>query len=576
MKRIMAWILLVVATAAIAAAVAGVAFRATLGPPVENYPARAVHAPHWAIATSHPLASQAGLAVLNRGGNAVDAAVTAAAVLSVVEPHMSGIGGDLFALCWSAQEKRLMGLNGSGRSGSLMTREALASVGRIPGSGPKTITIPGALSAWASLLEQHGTIRLAEALAPAVALAEEGFPVADTLAAEWQVFSGALKEDEVARSTFLVEGQRAPAAGAWFKNPDYAAVLRTISSEGPQALYGGDLGRRIANHIQKLGGFLTAADFQKHRSEWVEPLSASFRGYRLWELPPNGQGIAALEMLRLLEPLDLAKMGHNSAAYLHHFIEAKKLAYADLEQAVGDPDAMNVRPDHLLRDDFIQRRRALINPMRAAKHPSPDASLTSSKTTYLAVADAEGNMVSLIASLGAGFGSGVVVPGTGFALQNRGVGFTYAEGRVNTVGPGRRPFHTIIPGFVTRTTPGGGQEPWLAFGVVGGPQQPQGQIQILLNMLVFGMDVQQALDAPRFRHWEEDRVSFERAIPSGVIDQLRTMGHAPQNPVLETAQTLITASNGGLVFGGGQAIEKRTRGYVAGSDSRRDGQAVGY
>ncbi|MGH2581543.1 MAG: gamma-glutamyltransferase [Anaerolineales bacterium] len=575
-KRVLLWILLILIVVAAAAIVAGTSFRAALGPAVEEYPARAVYAPHGAVATSHPLASQAGLAVLQRGGNAVDAAVTAAVVLSVVEPCMSGVGGDMFAILWSAKEERLVGINGSGRSGSLMTQEALSSVGRIPGDGPKTITVPGALSGWAALLERYGTISLAEALAPAIVLADEGFPISDGAAAEWAIFANLLEQDPGASATFLVDGERAPGVGEWFSNPDFAVTLRTIAQEGPDALYGGELGRRIATHVQGLGGYLTPEDFDNHAAEWVEPLSVSFREYRVWELPPNGQGIAALEMLRILEPFNLAAMGHNSATYLHYLIEAKKLAYADLEQAVGDPDFMASTPEQLLTDDFIARRRSLIDHAQALEHAAPDASLTTSETTYLTVADSEGNMISFISSLGGGFGSGVVVPGTGFALHNRGVGFSYENGRANSVGPGRRPFHTIIPGFVTRTTPDGGQEPWLSYGIVGGPQQPQAHVQVLLNMLLFDMDVQQALDAPRFRHWNGNRVSFESAIPPPVIDELRSMGHAPQNPLMETAQLVFLGSNGGLVFGGGQAIMRNPRGYVAGSDSRRDGLAAAH
>jgi gamma-glutamyltranspeptidase/glutathione hydrolase len=514
--------------------------------------------------------------VLQRGGNAIDAAVTAAAVLSVVEPYMSGLGGDMFAIYWSATEQRLVGINASGRSGALMSRSALASAGRIPGDGPKTITIPGALSGWAALLKDHGTISLAEALAPAIRLAEEGFPVADGGAAEWSVFAGLLRQDSSAARTFLDDSGHAPAAGQWFANTDYARTLRTIARDGPGVLYGGPLGQQIAHHVQGLGGFLTPADFEHHAAEWVTPLSVSFRGYEVWELPPNGQGIAALEMLRILEPYDLTAMGHNTAPYLHHLIEAKKLAYADLEQVVGDPQYMTVTPERLLSDDFVAQRRALINTEQALTRVSPDTSLTSGKTTYISVADSAGNMVSFIASLGGGFGSGVVVPGTGFALHNRGVGFSYDTGRVNSVGPARRPFHTIIPGFVTRATADGKQEPWLSFGIVGGPQQPQAHVQVLLNMMLFGMDVQQALDAPRFRHWSDARVSFESAVPPGVVEALRSMGHAPQNPLLQTAQTIFTGSNGGLIFGGGQAIERRSRGYVAGSDSRRDGLAAVY
>lgn len=576
MKRVLIWIATSLLVAAAAAVVAGLSFRAALGPAVEQFPRRAVYAPHGVVATSQPLASQAGLAVLQRGGNAVDAAVTAAAVLSVVEPYMTGVGGDMFAILWSAREGRLVGINGSGRSGSLMTREALASVGRIPGDGPKTITVPGALSGWAALLERHGTLTLAEALAPAIALADEGFPISDVTAAEWAVFAGLLKEDAGARATFLVDGGRPPGRGEWFANPDYARTLRAIAQEGPGVLYGGELGRRIATHVRGLGGYLVPEDFDRHAAEWVEPLSVPFGEYRLWELPPNGQGIAALEMLRILEPFDLAGMGRNSAAYLHHLIEAKKLAYADLEEFVGDPEFMAVAPDRLLTDDFIARRRSRLDPARALERTDPERSLTTSETTYLAVADEAGNMISFINSLGGGFGAGVVVPGTGFALQNRGVGFSYEEGRANSVGPGRRPFHTIIPGFVTRTTPDGRQQPWLSFGIVGGPQQPQAHVQVLLNLLLFDLDVQQALDAPRFRHWSGNRVSFETAIPRATVDELRAMGHAPQDPLTETARVHFIGSNAGLVFGGGQAIMRSHRGYVAGSDARRDGLPAAY
>lgn len=575
-RLVLAWFLLALVAVVVAAVAAGLGFRAAVGPSVEDSRARAIHAPHGVVATSQPLASQAGLAVLERGGNAVDAAVTAAAVLSVTEPFMTGIGGDMFAILWSEKEQRLVGINGSGRSGSLMTREALSSAGRIPGDGPMTITVPGALSGWSALLERYGTISLAQALAPAIRLADEGFPVSDVTAAEWAVFAGLLEDDAGATATFLRDGKRAPKAGEWFSNPDFADTLRTIAKDGPDALYGGRLGTHIANHVRGLGGFLTPEDFARHRAQWVQPMSVPFGAYRLWELPPNGQGIAALEMLRILDGVDMGRMKHNSAPYLHQLIEAKKLAYADLEFFIGDPDTMLVSAEQLLSDAFIARRRSLIHPRRALPRVDPDASLTTSETTYLAVADGEGNMVSFINSLGGGFGSGVVVPGTGFALQNRGVGFSYEPGRANSVGPRRLPFHTIIPGFVTRTTADGQQEPWLSFGIVGGPQQPQAHVQVLLNMVLFGMDVQQALDAPRFRHWSGDSVSFEQAIPASVIEELRRMGHAPQNPLMETAQTIFLGPNPGLVFGGGQAIMRRPRGYVAGSDSRRDGLAAAH
>jgi gamma-glutamyltranspeptidase/glutathione hydrolase len=572
LTRFFAWSLSLLLVVVAAAIVAGLGFRLAVGPVREDMPHRVVYAPNEVVVTSQPLASQAGLEVLRKGGNAVDAAVTAAAVLSVIEPYMTGIGGDMFAILWSAQEQSLIGVNGSGRSGSRMTTDAERSE-----VGVRSVTIPGALSGWAALLETYGTITLAEALAPAIELAEEGFPVSDVTASEWAVFSDVLRYNPTARATFLIDGERAPEAGEWFSNPAYAETLRMIAREGPHVLYGGELGQRIAAELQQYGGgYLTLEDFRDHRAEWVEPLSVPFGEYRLWELPPNGQGIAALEMLRILEAYDLAAMGHNSATYLHHLIEAKKLAFADLETFVGDPEFMTVSPEQLLADDFIEQRRSLIQRGRALTQAQPDSSLTTTETTYFAVADRAGNMISFINSLADGFGSGVVVTDTGFALQNRAIGFAETPDRANSPGPRRLPFHTIIPGFVTKAGDDGTQQPWLAFGIVGGDQQPQAQVQVLLNMLVFGMDVQEALDAPRFRHWRGNTVSFETAIPSTVVDQLASMGHAPQNSLAEMTEIISLGQNRGLLFGGGQGILRVQRGYTAGSDSRRDGLAAAH
>jgi len=523
-----------------------------------------VYAPNGVIATSQPLATAAGLAVLQRGGNAVDAAVTAAAVLNLVEPHMTGIGGDLFAMLWSAREKRLVGLNASGRSGSRMTREALTAKGEetVPLFGAQPITVPGALSGWAALLDRYGTITLAEALGPAMRLAENGFPVSPIIAAQWAVEVERLKRDEGARATFLIEGTRAPRAGEWFKNPDLAASYRLIADSGPGVFYGGSLGRKIVDRLTEMGGYLTLDDLARHQAVWVEPISVPFRGHTVWELPPNGQGVAALEMLRILESYDLKAMGHNSAAYLHHLIEAKKLAFADLARWIGDPDAMAVPPERLLNDAFIQSRRAALDQHRAASRVEPGAAATSSETIYLAAADADGNMVSFINSIYWEFGSGVVVPGTGFALQNRGAGFSLTPGLPNTLAPRKRPLHTIIPGFVTRPGPDG-EEPWMAFGVMGGSIQPQGHVQLLLNLLEFGMDLQDAIDAPRFRHFDGVRVGLEAPIPEAVRRALAAMGH--EIVALPPADA-----------GGAQAVMRLVRGWAAGSDPRKDGMAAGF
>jgi gamma-glutamyltranspeptidase / glutathione hydrolase len=532
----------------------------------------AVHAPRGVIATSQPLASAAGLEVLEAGGNAIDAAVTAAIVLTVVEPHMTGLGGDLFAMVWSATDGRLHGLNASGRSGSGMTREALSSLGleSVPGRGPHAVTVPGALSGWAALLERFGTLTLAEAMAPAIRLARDGFPVSPIIAGDWAAEESVLRRDPGAAATFLLDGTRAPRQGEWFRNPDYATTLAEIARHGPGHLYGGPLGRRVADHLAALGGFLAPADLADHVATWIDPISVPFGDYRLWELPPNGQGIAALQMLRILEGRDLRAMGHNSTAYLHHLIEAKKLAYADIEYFVGDPAHMSLTPEQLLADPYMDGRRALIDPARAADRPEPGEAHTASETIYLAVADADGNMVSFINSLYSAFGSGVVVPGTGFPLQNRGSGFTMEEGRTNTVAPRKLPFHTIIPAFVTRTArvrgvlrDAEGDEPWLAFGVMGGAMQPQGHVQVLLNMLLFDMDPQQAADAPRFRHMSGRRVALEAPISDDVRSALRDMGHE-----------IIDES--AVAFGGAQLVMKLTRGWVAASDPRKDGLAIGH
>ena len=524
-----------------------------------------VYAPHGMIATSQPLATAAGLAVLQRGGNAVDAAVTAAAVLNVVEPPMTGIGGDLFAIVWSAKDHKLYGLNASGRSGSLMTSAALLAKGHttMPQESVEDITVPGALSGWDALLRRFGSITLAQALRPAIGYAEGGFPVTPIIAAEWATQVAKLRNDEGARTTYLVDDGRAPPAGAWFQNPDLARSLRLIAEQGIGALYGGELGRRIAERVRALGGYLTVDDLGKHRPEWVEPISATFKGYRVWELPPNGQGVAALEMLKILEPYDLKALGHNSAAYLHLLIEAKKLAYADIARYVGDPTAMTLPAANLLTDAYAASRRALLDPSRAADRPAPGKPLTASETIYLTVADSAGNMVSFINSLYDLFGSGVVVPGTGFALQDRGAGFTLEPDLPNTVAPGKRPFHTIIPAFVTRPDGRGGDAPWLSVGVMGGSMQPQGHVQLLLNLIVFGMDLQDAIDAARFRHLEGRRVALEAPIAETVRRALAALGHE-LTPEADVA------------FGGAQAIMRLPRGYAGGSDPRKDGMAAGH
>lgn len=516
-----------------------------------------VYAPRSAVGTSQPLATGAALKILEEGGNAFDAAVAAAAVLNVTEPYMTGIGGDMFALVWSADEGRLVGLDASGRAGSKASAQALRAAGetRVPYQGPRSVTVPGALSGWQALLERFGTMTLGQVLQPAIRIAEEGYPVTPIIAQDWRNTAELLRESPAAAATFLMDDE-GPQAGQWFRNPDLARSFRRIAAGGAAEFYGGSLGREIVAGLDELGGFLTLDDLKAQEVRWVSPLSADYKGYTLWELPPAGQGVAALEMLKILEGFDVQGMGHNSAQYLHTLIEAKKLAYADLEEYVADPDYMKVQAQRLLDPAFVKSRAAEIDPAHAADRPQPGALSTESETIYLSVADEHGNMVSFICSIYEYFGSGVVIPGTGFALQNRGAGFNLEEGSANELAPGKRPFHTIIPAFVTRDG-----APWLSFGVMGGSMQPQGHVQVLLNLVDFGMDLQEAVDAPRFRHFNGTTVAIEN-LPDDVAAKLRAMGHTLRDPV-------------GVAFGGAQAVMKLPRGWAAASDPRKDGMAAG-
>jgi gamma-glutamyltranspeptidase/glutathione hydrolase len=499
---------------------------------------------------------------MRTGGNAIDAAVAAAAVLNLTEPHMTGMGGDMFAILWSEQEQRLVGMNSAGPAGTMMTREEIIRRGHddVPGSGPESVTVPGALAGWAALIDRYGKLALTEVLQPAIRLAEEGFPVSPIIASNWSDQVGKLSRDAGATGTFLIDGGRSPKAGEWFQNPELASSFRPVAEHGPSVFYDGALGRHLVDGLRDLGGFLTYDDLKKVRVEWVEPVGVEYGDYKLYELPPPGQGVAALQMLRLLEDIDLKSMGHNSVEYLHHLIEAKKIAYADLAGHIGDPDYMLISVDDLLTDEYIDARRSLLDPTVAAERVEPGEAFTESETIYLAVADADGNMVSFINSVYGYFGSGVSVPGTGFILQNRGAGFTLEEEHPNTVAPGKRPFHTLVPAFATKITPEG-EDPWMAFGVMGGGMQPQGHVQVFLNMILFGMDPQEANDAARFQHNRGRRVSFEAPISEEVRKRLGALGHEVES---------------GSAFGGSQMVVKLRRGWAASSDVRKDGHAAGF
>ncbi|MEN9934831.1 MAG: hypothetical protein RLZZ387_1410 [Chloroflexota bacterium] len=511
-------------------------------------------------ATSHPLAAQAGLAMLQRGGSAVDAAVAMAAVLTVVEPTSNGIGGDAFALVWDGA--RLHGLNGSGRAPAALTPELVARAGhtQMPALGWLPVTVPGAPAAWADLHARFGKLPLAEVLAPAIGYAERGHPVTPTVALNWERrVRQAQQRHEPEFAGFLptfAPGGRAPRPGELFASPGHAATLRRIAQSAARDFYEGETAAAIAGFARRTGGALAAEDLAAHTSTWVEPIGVDYRGYTVWEIPPNGQGIAALIALGVLGGLDVAAHARDSAESYHLQIEAMKLAFADAYRYVADPERAEVPVRGLLDPAYHAARRALIGPRARAHEPGEPPR---GGTVYLCAADADGLMVSMIQSNFQGFGSGVVVPGTGVALHNRGLGFTLEAGHPNRLEPGKRPYHTIIPAFLTR-----GGEALGPFGVMGGEMQPQGHAQVAVNTLDYGMHPQAALDAPRWRV-EGDVVHLELETPRHVVEGLIARGH----------QVQVQGEVGS--FGRGQAIWRLPSGaYVAGGESRCDGGPVGY
>ena len=524
------------------------------------------------IATSQPLASAAGLQVLREGGNAVDAAVTAAAVLSVVEPTMNGIGGDLFAIVYDAKTKRLAGLNASGRAGRAATPEEFRrrGVGTMPERGVLAVTVPGVVDGWSELLARHGTIGLARALQPAIEYARDGFPVPEIIATMWKDNETVLQADPPAARAFL-PGGRAPATGQVFANPALARTLEAIARGGRDAFYRGPIAAAIANDMRRRDGLLDAADFAAHRSDWVQPISTSYRGYDVFELGPNTQGFVALEMLNILEGYDLKAVGHNSAAYLHLLVEANRIAFADRRAYLADSDAVPADLQAMLvSKEYAARRRKDISPARAAdSYPPGKAGGVApaveampiggtGDTIYLTAVDGQGNVVSLIQSLYDAFGAGIVAGETGIALQNRGALFTLEADHPNQVAPRKRPFHTLVPAMVMKDG-----RPWLSFGVMGGDMQPQGHVQVLLNLIDFGMNVQEAGEAARYRLAGRN-VALESAIGSETRAALEKLGHR------------VTSGVG--MWGGFQGIliDARTGVLMGGSDPRKDGLAIGF
>ena len=521
------------------------------------------------VATSQPLAAQAGLQTLIKGGNAVDAAVTAAAVLNVVEPESTGVGGDMFALVWHDNERKVHALNGSGRAPGAASIEQLRAAGhyRMPQEGPFSVSIPGTVHGWEMILAAHGTMPLTEALAPAIRYAEEGFPVSDYIAYQW---SG-----QGERLAALPSGQemllngRPPRQGEVMKLPTLAKTLRAVAEGGSEAFYTGPIAEKIANFVQEQGGWVSAEDLAAHTSDWDEPISTDYRGVTCWECPPNGQGIAALEALNIVEGFDVKGMGPQTVATYHHLIEAMRLSFADAYRYVADPRMADVPIRELTDKGYAARRRELIDPERAMPH-APHGDITGfgggngpgGDTVYVSVVDGQGNACSFINSVYINFGSGLVVPDTGIVLQNRAALFSLEPGHPNALTPGKRPYHTIIPALATIDG-----ELYLCYGVMGGFMQPQGHLQVLTNMVDFGMEPQAALNALRFQVIG-DTTLIEEGLAPEVIGGLQALGHRLE----------MMRGHARVGMGGGQVIRRNpeTGALWAGSEPRKDGCAVGF
>ncbi len=521
-------------------------------------------------ATSHPLATQVALDILKKGGSAVDAAIAANACLGLMEPVSNGIGGDLFAIVWDAKTQKLYGLNASGRSPKSLTLDYFLENGykEIPYYGALPVSVPGCVDGWFELHGKFGNLPMSEVLQPTIDYAQNGFPMAELIAYYLEGSAPRYEKYPGFKEVFMRNG-RTPRKGEIFKNPYLANTLETIAKDGRDAFYKGDIAKTIAKYMKEQGGFLSYEDLVEHKSEWVDPVSTDYRGYDVWELPPNGQGIAALQILNILEGYDLKSMGFGSEAYMHLFIEAKKLAFEDRAKFYSDPDFNDLPVDKLISKEYADERRKLINPNRAARS-YPAGKLGSGETIYLTTSDREGNMVSLIQSNYLGIGSGMTPTGLGFVLQDRGSLFALDKNHMNVYEPGKRPFHTIIPAFVTKDG-----KPYFSFGVMGGAMQPQGHAQVLINIIDFGMNIQEAGDAPRINHKGSSQptgstmtgggtVQLESGFDYEVVRELRKKGHD------------VVFSVG--PYGGYQGImwDEKNKVYYGASESRKDGQAAGY
>ena len=533
-----------------------------------------VYAKSGMVAAAQPLAVQAGLDVLKKGGSAVDAAIATNACLGLMEPTANGLGGDLFAILWDPAKKEVVGLNASGRAPGMLTADKVPALpdGTIPLHSPWSWTVPGAADGWFELHKRYGKLPMREVLSAAIKYAEEGFPLSPVIASDWgrsvKVF-----QDKPGFKEVFMPGGRAPREGELFRNPALAKTLRLLAEKGRDAYYRGPVAAAIVAFSKQHGGVFELEDFARHASTWDRPVSASYRGYDVWELPPNSQGIAALQMLNILESFDLAKMGRGSADFWHVMTEAKKLAFADRARYYADPAFAKVPVAELLSKEYARKRAALVDLGKAALVDSPGdpVALSRKETTYLCTADANGMMVSLIQSNYTGFGSGYVVPAVGFGLQDRGGLFSLHEGHPNYLEPGKRPFQTIIPAFVTKDG-----QPVLAFGLMGGDMQPQGHAQVIVNLVDFGMNLQEAGDAIRFHHTGSSEptgtvmrdggvLHIEEGLPAAVVEELKKRGH-------------VLKPEGVGQYGGYQAIARDpVTGVLSGAtEKRKDGAAQGY
>lgn len=526
-------------------------------------------------ATSQPLATQVALDILKQGGNAIDAAIAANATLGLVEPTGNGIGGDLFAIIWDAKTQKLYGLNGSGRSPYSLTLDYFKknNIKQIPPYGVLPVSVPGCVDGWFEMHKRFGKLPMKDNLAPAIRYAREGFPVTELIAYLWERGVNNFKDESKYpnfKETYTING-KAPKKGEIFKNLRLANTLEKIANEGRDGFYKGETAKKIDAFFKRMGGFLSEKDLADHKSDWIEPVSTNYRGYDVWELPPNGQGIAALQMLNILEGYDFKKIPFGSPEHIHLFVEAKKLAFEDRAKFYADPEFVKIPVKELISKVYANERRKLINPLKSAKtYDAGNPALKDGDTIYMTVADKEGNMVSLIQSNYRGMGSGMVADDLGFMFQDRGEMFDLTEGRNNTYAPHKRPFHTIIPAFITKDG-----KPFISFGVMGGEFQPLGHVQIVMNIVDFGMNIQEAGDAPRIAHTGSSEPTGERMTNGGII-QLES-GFPPESirELMKMGHTIQFDLTG---YGGYQGIryDSVNKVYYGASESRKDGQAAGY